>query len=113
MRTSEELVEELHQRMKTRRQRIARRKYRAISSAAAVACLALAVFVAVAVSHNPAGTPEAIVGSVSASIFAAHAALGYVVVSLVAFCLGVLVTVFCVRLRKHMEEEVRDDDRSA
>ena len=112
MRTSEGLVEELHQQMKSRRRRKARRKYRIISSTAVAACLILAVFIGVVVSHNPAGDSEAMIGSVSASIFAGHAVLGYVVVSLVAFCLGALVTVFCMRLKKHINEEERDDARS-
>ena len=109
MRTSEELVEGLHQHMKDRRQRRERRRYRAICSAAAAACLVLTLLIAVLVSGNPAGGFETIPGSVSASIFAGSEALGYVVVCLAAFCLGVLLTVFCVRLKKHMEEEEKDD----
>ena len=112
MRTSEELVEELHQHMKARRQMKARRKYRMIGSAAAAACLVLVVFIAIFVSQNPAGSSEAVTGSISGSIFAGQDAIGYVVVALAAFCLGVLITVFCVRLKKHMEEEERDDARS-
>lgn len=111
MRTSEQLVESLHQRMNTERRRKVRRKYRIISSAAVTSCLILTVLVAVLVSRNPADGSEAIIGSASASIFAENAALGYVAVSLVAFCLGVLVTVFCMRLESHAEEEGRDDAR--
>ena len=109
MRTSEELVEGLHQHMKTRRQRKARRKYLMIRSAAAAACLILMAFISVFVSQHPAGSSEAITGSVNASIFAGHDVTGYVVVSLAAFCLGVLITIFCMRLKKHMDEEERED----
>ena len=112
MRTSEELVEGLHQHMENRRQRKARLKYRIISSAAVAVCLVAAVLIGVVVSQNPAGRAEVINGSVSASIFAEHAALGYVVVSLAAFCLGALVTVFCMRLKKHMDGEEQDNARS-
>ncbi len=43
--------------------------------------------------------------------FEERAILGYVVVALVALCLGVLVTLFCFRLKRHMEEEGKRDDR--
>lgn len=39
------------------------------------------------------------------------AALGYVAVALVALCLGVVVTLFCFRLKRHMEKEGKRDDR--
>ena len=41
--------------------------------------------------------------------FAEHDALGYTAAALLAFGLGILVTVFCFRIRKHKEEE--KDDR--
>ena len=112
MRTSDELVEGLHERMRVRRRIKARRRYRAIGSAALVSCLAATVLVAVLVSQNPAGGVDALIGSASGSIFAGNAALSYVVVALVAFCLGALVTVFCVRLKERAEEEEQDDARS-
>ncbi len=34
--------------------------------------------------------------------------LGYILVTVVALCLGVLVTVFCFRLKRRMEDK-RDD----
>ena len=111
MRTSDELVEGLHERMASRRRLKARRRYRAIGSAAAASCLVATVLVAVLVSQNPASSVESLVGSASGSIFAGNAVLGYVVVALVAFCLGALVTVFCARLKKRAEEEERDDAR--
>ncbi len=109
MRTSEALVDGLHQRMKARRQSKARRRYRALSSAAAAVCLAIAVFVAFGVSQNPVSGPDPVFGAVTGSIFAGRAALGYVVVSLVAFCLGALVAILCGRIKKHTEEEEKDD----
>ena len=110
MRTSEELVDGLHQRMKARRQRKARRRYRAVSAAAITVCVALSVFAALVVSQNPAGSTDAPIGAITGSIFAEHAALGYVVVALVAFVLGALAAILCGRMKKHMEEEAEDDD---
>ena len=49
-------------------------------------------------------------GPVMASAFLAeHEILGYILAGVLSFALGILVTVFCFRLRKHREE---DDDRN-
>ena len=48
---------------------------------------------------------------VAANIFAENGVLGYIVVALVALVLGVLVTLFCFRLKRHMEKEGKSDDR--
>ena len=40
-----------------------------------------------------------------------HAVLGYTLIAVVAFSLGVLLTVFCFRLRRDMGEEEENDDR--
>ena len=109
MRTSEERVEELHRRMSARRKDRAQRRYTAVSAAAFGACLATALLLAVAVSRVPIADPGAAAAAATASIFAGSMALGYVVVALLAFCLGALVTVFCFRMKKHGEE--RRDDR--
>ena len=44
-------------------------------------------------------------------LFAEHATLGYVATGLLAFCLGVTVTVLFIRILKHREEE-QDNDRT-
>ena len=108
MRTNEELVDELHRRMKKRR-RVKVRRARLISAAAFIVCLAVSMVVAIGVSQRPVDAPGAITGAVTASIFAEHTTLGYVVVALTAFCLGALVTIFCFRIKKHLKEN--QDDR--
>ncbi len=40
--------------------------------------------------------------------FAKHTVLGYMAVALLAFALGVLITLFCFRIRKHREEKKND-----
>ena len=110
MRTSEELVEELHRRMDARKKRLERRRLYGLCAGACAACLALVVLFAMAVSRLPLQSPGAGVYGTAASIFADRAALGYVAVAIVAFCLGAFVTIFCFRLKKHREEEP-DDDR--
>ena len=91
MRTSEERIRELHRRMNTLEEADRRRRCRVIAR--------------LPVQAAPAG-----IGGAAASIFAEQSVLGYVVIALLAFCLGSLVTIFCFRLKKHLEKEA-DDDR--
>ena len=41
----------------------------------------------------------------NASIFSGTAALGYIVIGILAFVLGVGVTIFCFRFKKKQEED--------
>ena len=110
MRTYDERVEELHLRMKERQNTKAIRRARMISTAAYGACALIAALLAVMISAVRIEAPGAMGSGTAASVFADHAALGYVVVALLAFCLGALVTVLCHRLNvKRREEEGHDD----
>ena len=109
MRTSEERVQELHRRMNAMEKARNRRRYQMICAAACTACLAITVVMALVIAHLPIQSPIEGTGGAAASIFADHADLGYVVVALLAFCLGALVTVFCFRMKKHMKEREKDD----
>ena len=109
MRTDEERVAELHLRMKTLKQSQLRRKYLLTGAAACIACIAVTVLLALSVARLPAVRNNMPANSVAASIFATHQALGYVVVALVALCLGSLVTVFCFRLKRHITHEEKHD----
>ena len=109
MRTSEERTQELHRRMELRRRQQARRRFRLSCAAAGAALLVLVIAVAFAAAGLSPVLPGQAPGEAAASIFAEHDALGYVVIALLAFCLGVLFTVSCFRLRRHMEED--GDDR--
>ena len=111
MRTPEERVEELHRRMDALKRAKARRKYYAVCASACAACLILAVALALIVSQIPVNPTDTAAGSVTASVFADHVALGYILVAVVALCLGVLVTVFCFRLKRQMDEREKRDDR--
>ncbi len=109
MRTYDQRVDELHERMKSMRRSKARRRYVLAAASMGTACLAVAVAMAFVIAANPVPDAAAVSEGASASIFASGAALGYAVITVLAFTLGVLFTVFCFRLRKHLEE--RDDDR--
>ncbi|MBR2188397.1 MAG: DUF4179 domain-containing protein [Eubacterium sp.] len=91
MRTSEERVQELHRRMNAMEKAKNRRRYQLMCAAACTTCLAITIAMALVIASLPIQSPGEITGNAAASIFADHASLGYVVVALLAFCLGVLV----------------------
>ena len=109
MRTSEERVQELHRRMRAMEDARNRHRYRLVCAAACSASLAISIVMAVVIANLPIQAPGEGMGGAAASIFVNHAALGYVVVALLAFCLGTLVTIFCFRIKKHMKEKGNDD----
>ena len=108
MRSSEERVKELHRRMDAMKRAKACRRYVLTCAAAIAACLSVTVLLALGVSRLPVQAQSGAVAGMTASVFAGSPALSYIVVALVALILGAMVTVFCFRLRRHMEEK-RDD----
>ena len=109
MRTSEERVKELHRRMQVRRQDRLRRRFYLIAVSSGAVSLAAALIFAVGLSRLSVEVPQQTIIGAAGSIFADHRALGYVVVALMAFCLGAAVTVLCHRLQRRMTEEHGDD----
>ena len=106
MRSHEERVTETKRRIAKieREKRLRRDKITMISAAAA--CLALLVGASLAM---PGIAAKIQAGDYSgfetaASIFHSGAALGYIVIGLLAFLLGVCVTVLCFRLRQMNRE---------
>ena len=108
MRTADERVDALHLRMNTRRREKALRKARTAGASAVAVSLALVLLFAVYISRVQIQTPVPATVGATASIFADHASLGYVVVALLAFCLGALITILCQRLKKRADEEASD-----
>lgn len=89
-----------------------RQRDRRTVALAAAACLALLVGASLAMPgiaariqiNDYAGFETA------AGIFRSSAALGYIVIGLFAFLLGVCVTVLCFRLRQMHREDTRDTE---
>ena len=107
MRSHEERVAETKRRIAAR-QREKRRRRNTITMASAVAaCLALLIGASLAMpgiaSRIQAGDYSGF--ETAASIFHGGAALGYIVIGLLAFLLGVCVTVLCFRLRQMNRED--------
>ena len=107
MRSHEERVAETKRRIaKIEREKRLRRN--TITTASAVAaCLALLIGASFAMpgiaAHIQTGNYSGF--ETAASIFHGGAALGYIVIGLLAFLLGVCVTVLCFRIRQLNKEE--------
>ena len=110
MRSHEERVAETKRRIaKIEREKRLRRNTITMASAVA-ACLALLIGASLAMpgiaTRIQAGDYSGF--ETAASIFHGGAALGYIVIGLLAFLLGVCVTVLCFRLRQMSREDEQD-----
>ena len=112
MRSHEERVAETKRRIaKMEREKRLRRNTITVASAVA-ACLALLVGASLAMPGIAASiqTGDYAGFETAASIFHGGAALGYIVIGLLAFLLGVCVTVLCFRLRQMSRENGQDEE---
>ena len=112
MRSHEERVVEAKRRIaKIEREKRLRRDTITIASAVA-ACLALLIGASLAMPGIAASiqTGDYSGFETAASIFHGGAALGYIVIGLLAFLLGVCVTVLCFRLRQMNREDTQDGE---
>ena len=112
MRSHEERVAEAKRRIAiTEREKRLRRNTVTMASAVA-ACLALLVGASLAMPGIAASiqTGDYVGFETAASIFHGGAALGYIVIGLLAFLLGVCVTVLCFRLRQMNRDDTQDKE---
>ena len=112
MRSHEERVTETKRRI-AKMEREKRRRRNTITMASAVAaCLALLIGASLAMpgiaTRIQAGNYSGF--ETAASIFHGGAALGYIGIGLLAFLLGVCVTVLCFRLRQMSREDGQDEE---
>ena len=110
MRSHEERVAETKRRI-AKIEREKRRRRNTVTMASAVAaCLALLIGASLAMPGIAANiqTGDYSGFETAASIFHGGAALGYIVIGLLAFLLGVWVTVLCFRLRQMSREDGQD-----
>ena len=112
MRSHEERVAETKRRI-AKMEREKRRRRNTVTMASAVAaCLALLIGASLAMPGIAANiqTGDYAGFETAASIFHGGAALGYIVIGLLAFLLGVCVTVLCFRLRQMSREDGQDKE---
>ena len=112
MRSYEERVAETKRRIAAR-QREKRLRRNTITMASAVAaCLALLIGASLAMpgiaAHIQTGDYSGF--ETAASMYGGGAALGYIVIGLLAFLLGVCVTVLCFRLRQMNREDDQNNE---
>ena len=110
MRTTAERLATAKRRARELERERQRRRARGIFWAGTAACLAVIVSLALAMPDiTERFSDTALGGGMAASIFSGRS-FGYLVVGLLAFALGVCVTVLCVRLRGH-ERDTADEER--
>lgn len=115
MRTSDERLRLIRGRTAELRAERRRRRRRAVDGACVAACLALVVVLGVCMPGWTEGAVTAVVepASGAASLVASNAALGYVMMGLLCFLLGVCVTMLLMRLHRRDRRQphhVEDDD---
>ena len=112
MRSHEERVAETKRRIAAGEQEKRLRRNTVTMAYAVAACLALLISASLAMPGIAANiqTGDYSGFETAASIFHGGAALGYIVIGLLAFLLGVCVTVLCFRLRQMHREDARDTE---
>ena len=112
MRSHEERVAETKRRI-AKMEREKRRRRNTVTMASAVAaCLVLLIGASFAMPGIAAKiqTGDYSGFETAASMYGGSAALGYIVIGLLAFLLGVCVTVLCFRLRQMNREDTQDGE---
>ena len=114
MRSTEERVAAVKRRVAQIERQKRQRKNRILALSSVAACLAVIVGAAFAM---PGISEKLLVGdyagyATTASIFSGSAAAGYIIIGLLAFVLGVCVTVLCFGLKafQKKDEETGDGD---
>lgn len=119
MRTNEERVRLIHGRTAELRRERQKKKQRGLDAVCMAVCMAVCLLLVIGIG---ALMPELITGvadggvshaSGAASLVGSNAALGYILMGLLAFLLGVCVTVLLYRLRRRNErhhQEGGDDE---
>ena len=111
MRTNEERINAMHARASELNKQRRARQVRIIQAAGAAVSFAATIMLAVCIPRvadfgtgSPIG-PAGPAGNMNASIFGNSASLGYIVIALIAFLLGVTLTIFCFRLREWQKQK--------
>ena len=115
MRTNDERARLINKRTAEIKRENQKKKQRRLDAVCMAACLLLVVGIGALMPGLMAGIADGGVSHASgaASLVGRHAALGYILMGLLAFLLGVCVTVLLYRLRRrneHRHREDRDDE---
>ena len=112
MRSHEERVAEAKRRIAAREQEKRLRRNTITMASAVTACLALLIGASLTMPGIAAKiqTGDYSGFETTASMYGGGAALGYIVIGLLAFLLGVCVTVLCFRLRQMNREDDQNNE---
>ena len=112
MRSHEERVTETKRRIAKIEREKRRRSYTLAMVSVVAACLVLLIGASLAMPGIAAKiqTGDYVGFETAASMYGGSAALGYIVIGLLAFLLGVCVTVLCFRLRQMSREDGQDKE---
>ena len=112
MRSHEERVAETKRRIAKMEREKQRRRNKITMISAVAACLALLIGASLAMPGIAANIQTGNYSGfeTAASMYGGGAALGYIVIGLLAFLLGVCVTVLCFRLRQMSREDGQDKE---
>jgi len=111
MRTNEERAGLIHKRTSEIKRERQKRKQRVLDAICMAVCLSLVVGIGSFMPGLTAGVPGGEVhhASGAASLVGSHAALGYILMGIMAFLLGVCVTVLLYRLHRRHERKQREN----
>ena len=111
MRTNEERTGLIHKRRLEIKRERQKKKQRALDMICIAACLILVVGIGSFLPDRVVGVPGGEVhhASGAASLVGSHAALGYILMGLMAFLLGVFVTVLLYRLHRRYERKRQEN----
>lgn len=111
MRTNEERAGLVHKRAAEIKRERQKKKQRALDMSCIAACLILVIGLGLFMPELAAGIPSGEVHHAfgAASLVGSHAALGYILMGLMAFLLGVFVTVLLYRLHRRNERKQQEN----
>lgn len=111
MRTSEERARLIHRRTAEIKQERRIKRQRRLDTVCMAACLFLVIGIGAMMPGLMRGAADGSIvhPSGTASLLGSHAALGYIIMGLLAFLLGVCVTVLLYRLRRRGERQKQED----
>lgn len=111
MRTNEQRTQLIHKRTAEIKREHRNRKQRSLEAVCMVTCMFFVIGIGAWMSERMADSTvgNSIYSTGAASMIASHIALGYIITGLLAFLLGVCVTILLYRLRRRNERRHREE----
>ena len=108
MRTNEERIAAMHSRAAELKKTQRARKVRVMQITGSFVAVAATVMLAIFMPHISDFESDPYAGP-TGSVFADSGALGYIVIAIIAFLLGVALTMFCIRLSEWQQRKNREE----